>query len=446
MARFQDVVTPDAPLRVSASFLKNWLACPRKAYFENLLSLPATMVEDPLADKTPLVRGRLGHLMLQWVAQAPAWPEPTLAQSAFSVAGALRLVAVSQAAADAMAGWPKDQVTAWEEWLSAQQTADREMARQDDPGRFSQQPRPLPEAFAALWHPTPDEERPWVAAFDTAPWRLQRLVLHTIDELRRRAPLVRANLIEELHATFVSLGCHTHFFDVPPESGPPKIRAEKRLEVSFPEWGDRVRLVGRIDAMRELPDGSWHLMEYKFWSAARGYGQKNPNTREDHLAQCLSLVKDPDAQDPLKRYSTSEAHQLFQLPLYYLALKDQGVNISRVSLVVLRPCKDTLKALRTHAGVDDELRAALHDLAVRRAETATEELASVMVDLSPTLIDHHRAAFLNDIRQEVIDPLMAMDRIPVRPQKACKACDWRLVCEGPSLYGTDGGGGEEEAA
>lgn len=444
MARFQDVVTPDAPLRVSASFLKNWLACPRKAYFENLLSLPSTMVEDPLADKSPLVRGRLGHLLLQWVAQARAWPEPALAQTAFSVAGALRLVAVAQAAADAIAGWPKEQITAWEEWLSAQQAADREMARHDEPGRFSQDPRTLPEGFTCLWHEVPQEEREWVAAYDSAPWRLQRLVLHMIDELRRRAPLVRANLLEELHATLVSLARHTYFFDVPPDIGPPKIRAEKRIEVSFPEWGDRVRLVGRIDAMRELPDGSWHLMEYKFWSTARGYGQKNPNTREEHLAQCLSLVKDPDVLDPLKRYSSNEAHQLFQLPLYYLALKDQGVNVSRVSLVVLRPCKETLKALRAHGGVDDELRAALNDLAVRRAETAADELASVMVDLSPTLIDHHRTAFLNDVRQEVIDPLLAMDHVPVRPQKACKECDWRLVCEGPSLYGT--AGDAEEAA
>lgn len=196
-----------------------------------------------------------------------------------------------------------------------------------------------------------------------------------------------------------------------------KIEAEKRLSDIQLEGLDRCRFKGTLDALIQLHDGSWELLDYKTFHTAYG---TSLDRCELNFRSTLDPLPDEDDLSHAERFA-EKLHPVYpkdyQLPLYYLACNNDPAyqrNIRSVALQLIRPT------------FPDK-----------------PEQGSIRLELSRDELEAAKTQLIEDLRRFIIEPIL--DSKTFRPNaqsSTCGYCGYFNICESAQTSGDE----ESEAA
>lgn len=183
-----------------------------------------------------------------------------------------------------------------------------------------------------------------------------------------------------------------------------KIEAEKKLETIRLEGIDRCRFNGTLDALIQLEDGSWEIIDYKSYGRAYSTGL---DTCDRHYQSTLDPLPDHPDLDHAGRFVSKlnpGYPKDYQLPLYYLACSQDPAyqNITSAALQIIRP----QFAENPHQG-------------------------AIRLSLSGTEIEAKKQQMIADIRRFIVDPMLDSAHFePTTDASACGLCGYLGVCDG----------------
>lgn len=180
---------------------------------------------------------------------------------------------------------------------------------------------------------------------------------------------------------------------------------------------ERCRLKGKMDAVIQLADDTWEVVDYKTYGVSK-YAAKW-STCEQHFQRVLEPLPGETGLTHRERFSDKVdlAYPVdYQLLLYYLACRQdprfQG-KLAGISLQLVRPpfAKDP-------------------------------EQGSIRLAVDAEAIEASRAELLADIQRYIIDPILGSQVFPADPASgmACGYCAYAGICEGAQAEDELGGG------
>jgi ATP-dependent exoDNAse (exonuclease V) beta subunit len=155
--------------------------------------------------------------------------------------------------------------------------------------------------------------------------------------LKRMSHLALANLKQRLLEAVADLERKEYFTRY---GNLKAVEAEQALDSFTLEGIERCRFSGILDAMIQLEDGSWEIVDYKTFRSAYGTGL---DTCDKHFRGTLDPLPDDEALDHDARFGAklSVAYPKdYQLPLYYLACRQNpryGEQLRAAALQIIRP-------------------------------------------------------------------------------------------------------------
>ncbi len=183
------------------------------------------------------------------------------------------------------------------------------------------------------------------------------------------------------------------------------IYAERELKDVVLAGLERCRLTGKMDAVIQLADGRWEVMDYKTYGASK-YG-----TRWELCEQRFEATVDALPDEPELPHHQRFANKLnaaypidYQLPLYYWAAQQDKTLIGGM------------------AGVSLQL--------VRPQFPDNPSQGSIRLGLGADVLDAQRKRVLGDIQSHVVDPILSSAHFsPVPESGACDYCPYAGICE-----------------
>ncbi len=183
------------------------------------------------------------------------------------------------------------------------------------------------------------------------------------------------------------------------------IYAERELKAVVLSGLERCRLTGKMDALIQLADGRWEVIDYKTYGASK-YG-----TRWELCEQRFEATVDALPDEPELPHHQRFANKLnpsypidYQLPLYYWASQQDKTltgGMAGVSLQLVRP---------------------------QFPDNPSQ--GSIRLGLSADVLDAQREQVLSDIQAHVIDPILSTEHFPPVPESgACDYCPYAGICE-----------------
>lgn len=183
------------------------------------------------------------------------------------------------------------------------------------------------------------------------------------------------------------------------------IYAERELKEVTLAGLERCRLSGKMDAVIQLANGRWEVVDYKT------YGAGKYATRWELCEQRFEATLEPLPDDPELPHYQRFANKLnptypidYQLPLYYWASqqdKSLSGGMAGVALQLVRP---------QFADNPDQ--------------------GSIRLQLAAEELDAHRDRVLQDIQAHVVDPILSSEHfLPVPESGACAYCAYAGICD-----------------
>jgi superfamily I DNA/RNA helicase len=183
------------------------------------------------------------------------------------------------------------------------------------------------------------------------------------------------------------------------------IYAERELKEVTLAGLERCRLSGKMDALIQLADGRWEVVDYKT------YGPSKYGTRWELCEQKFEATLEPLPEEPELPHPQRFANKLntaypidYQLPLYYwVAQQDKTLKggMAGVSLQLVRPQFPDNPAQ-----------------------------GSIRLGLGSDVLNAQRNRVLQEIQAHVIDPILASEYfLPVPEAGGCGYCAYAGICE-----------------
>lgn len=192
------------------------------------------------------------------------------------------------------------------------------------------------------------------------------------------------------------------------------VEAEKQLDSFALEGIDGCRFSGVIDALIQLEDGSWEIVDYKTFQAAYSTGL---DTCDKHFRSTLDPVPNDEELSHRERFWAKLNHSYpkdYQLPLYYLACSDNPIYRDRlrsVSLQIIRP-----------------------------AFADNDSQGAIRLEIPGTEIEACKQQMLSDINGFIVQPILGSKAFETNPDRSsCGQCGYYGIC-GDALEGEEAGG------
>jgi CRISPR/Cas system-associated exonuclease Cas4 (RecB family) len=230
----------------------------------------------------------------------------------------------------------------------------------------------------------------------------------TLAEVSELSALTRVELKRRLLAALTDLN-EKGYFQEPIRSVVPE-KGYDNLEI---EPLGPCQVTVRMDALLERPDGTWDLVDYKFYGPNQhNLKSADPNKLAERILSALEPLPEGELSHGERFKSTDAKPRNPQLPLYYLTTQqdpDFKGKIRSTWLQIIRPPFPDNSAQG----------------AIRLAVTSEQ-------------LDAGLDQWVSDIRQYVVEPTVAATVLPVNPARHCTSCSFLAVCEAA------GNDGEEE--
>jgi hypothetical protein len=177
---------------------------------------------------------------------------------------------------------------------------------------------------------------------------------------------------------------------------------EKSYIVSnLPDMNPRCSIKARLDALIEYADGSWEIVDYKFYGPNQ-FSQTRPESRQEALAKVLSPIP-KEASTHQQRFSDA-ANRYYQLPLYYLIVSLQEPEIfskiTKVRLQIIRP-----------------------------QFQSNPSQGAISVELPADLLESSIQSFKQDIETYIITPILTNFNFEPSPDRHCDYCFAKSLCD-----------------
>jgi len=180
---------------------------------------------------------------------------------------------------------------------------------------------------------------------------------------------------------------------------------------------NRCRFKGKIDAVIQLADGNWEVVDYKTYGPGK-YAAKW-EICEDNFRKTLEPLPEEEGLSHRERFAgkMSSTYPVdYQLPLYYLACRQdeayQG-KLEGISLQLVRP-----------------------------QFPENPQQGGIRLGISAEELDTHKDRLTQDIQNYIIDPILDSSRFPATPAaNACDYCAYAGICEGTQAedeWGSEG--------
>lgn len=184
------------------------------------------------------------------------------------------------------------------------------------------------------------------------------------------------------------------------------IEAEKNIHQVNAPGLEPCLLRGKIDAIAEFNDGTFSVIDYKFYNTNRF--RSAPDKVQDSWQQTLNPLAVDETSGKALYCNTDSNPTDYQLPLYYLALQQDPKykgKIKEAALQLIRPA------------FGDNL------------EKGATAMTLVKADINEALEKH----LLADINQFVLSPLKNSAHFEANPGQICDFCTYRGICESAEI-------------
>lgn len=209
-------------------------------------------------------------------------------------------------------------------------------------------------------------------------------------------PLARHDLQKRLLASIEDLA-QKGYFNQPLQS----LQVEEAFEFTVTALpGCQVK--ARIDALLEHPDGTWDIVDYKFYGPDRFSLRDPAKLAERLLSACEPL---PNGDLPHReRFKTSDAKPRdYQLPLYYMATQQdarfQG-KIRQLALQIIRP-----------------------------PLPENPKQGAIRVAIDAVELEERIPQLLQDLQQYIVEPIRQGEALAICPGRHCLQCGYLSLCE-----------------
>lgn len=225
-----------------------------------------------------------------------------------------------------------------------------------------------------------------------------------LHELRKLSPLSLSTLRQRLLESIDDLERKGYFERY---STLKQVQPEKRLDSFQVEGIERCRFSGTIDALVQLADGRWELIDYKTFRNAYSVGV---DTCDKRFRETLDPLPEDEDLTHAERFASKMSGAYpkdYQLPLYYLACEQDPAyrgQLSSVALQIVRP------------GFPDN-----------------PAQGSIRLELSAEAIEASKQRLVEDIRRYIVDPILGSEVFETNPSRmTCTGCGYYSICDSDS--------------
>lgn len=223
-------------------------------------------------------------------------------------------------------------------------------------------------------------------------------------DLTEMSPLALATLRTRLLASIEDLKNKGYFDRYGSMKG---VYAERELREVEIEGIERCRFKGKMDAVIQLADGNWEVVDYKTYGTSK-YASKWDSC-EKNFQKILEPLPDENGLSHSERFADkmSSAYPIdYQLPLYYLACRQDPLfqgKLEGISLQLVRP---------------------------QFAKDAAQ--GAIRLGVSAQDLEAKRVQIVADIQSYIVDPLLGSQLFQADPASltACGYCAYARICEG----------------
>lgn len=167
---------------------------------------------------------------------------------------------------------------------------------------------------------------------------------------------------------------------------------------------DRCRFSGKMDAVIQLSDGSWEILDYKSFRSPYSSGFSHC---EAHFARTLDPLPDEALLTHAERFASklNPAYpQDYQLPLYFLACLQQAVYRDHLRGIVLQ--------------------------VIRPAFPDKPEQGAIRLSIEAEAIERQKDQMIEDINRYIVSPILeGYSFQPCPSRSACGSCGYLSICE-----------------
>lgn len=231
-------------------------------------------------------------------------------------------------------------------------------------------------------------------------------------ELSQMTPLALSSLRIRLLASIEDLNDKGYFDRY---ASLKAVQAEKEIRDVAIDGIDRCRFKGKIDAVIQLADGNWEVVDYKT------YGNSKYAAKWDLCEQNFRKILEPLPEEEGLSHRDRFAGKMnatypidYQLPLYYLACRQDAAyqgKLEGISLQLVRP---------------------------RFPENPQQ--GAIRLEISAQELDAHQARLTQDIQNYIVNPILGSSYFPAMPgPNACDYCAYAGICEGAQADDEPGG-------
>lgn len=215
-----------------------------------------------------------------------------------------------------------------------------------------------------------------------------------LENLRTLSPIRRVILQCQLVESIDDLARKGYFRDY---ADAQRIEAEKSIgHCSIPGL-DGCVLTGKIDALIQHADGLWDVLDYK---TTQGRWAGKPESCERNLQNILLPLPDEEGLSHDRRFFQSDSRPRdYQLPLYYLALKDD-YPIRSVALQLVRP----------------------------RFPDAPEQ-GAIRIGIEEAVFSEAIEQVVSDLKRFIVDPIRESRAFAMNPDRHCLSCSYQGICD-----------------
>lgn len=193
------------------------------------------------------------------------------------------------------------------------------------------------------------------------------------------------------------------------------VQAEKEIRDVAIDGIDRCRFKGKIDAVIQLADGNWEVVDYKTYGNSK-YAAKW-DLCEQNFRKILEPLPEEEGLSHRERFAgkMNSTYPIdYQLPLYYLACRQDAAyqgKLEGISLQLVRP---------------------------QFPENAQQ--GAIRLEISARELDAHKDRMTQDIQDYIVNPILGSSHFPAMPgPNACDYCAYAGICEGAQAADEPGG-------
>jgi ATP-dependent exoDNAse (exonuclease V) beta subunit len=185
---------------------------------------------------------------------------------------------------------------------------------------------------------------------------------------------------------------------------PRQVQPEKRLEDFKLEGIERCRFSGTVDALVQLADGRWDILDYKTFRSAYSVGV---DTCQKRFQETLDPLPEDEDLTHAERFASKMSGTYpkdYQLPLYYLACQQDPAyrgQLDSVALQIVRP------------GFADN-----------------PAQGAIRLEIPAEAIETNKQQLIEDIQRYIVDPILDSEAFQTNPNRmACGSCGYYGICD-----------------